>query len=335
MKQNRPTINPPASNPKALADSVPAKPAIRSRRTSAPVWAPPGADDGAEDLLNPNGDLEHWGHPPVADFSPTRNDKAYRRKMEEIAGGLLRIEELSRRRFLEGCAKTAAGVLLGSLVARSTARADKAVETGTFVFPRLQFSTIDGTPKHWDISPDGDAVLRRELKRLTNVNVSMEPKVVRLGDFDDMCRNPFVFMTAGGSFELPPDEEKNLHEFLERGGFILADDCMGTGPEINRDAFFRCYSALINKLYPDNPLRKIPYDHEIFHTYFDFPDGCPEMQGVPHGAHGLFEPGTGRIMTWLSSGDIHCGWCCRWFTMEKNIDAIKMGINVIIYFLSH
>ena len=265
------------------------------------------------------------------------NDREAKRGMEEIAGGLEQIEELSRRGFVKSGARAAAGLMLGMLAGKlmtSTARADKTVETGKFVFPRLAFNTVAGTAKHWNISPEGDAVLRRELKRLTNVNVSMEPKVVRLGDFDDMCLNPFVFMTAGGSFELPPNEEQNLHEFLERGGFILADDCMST-LKFDRDAFFQCYSKLINRLYPENPMRKIPYDHEIFHNYFDFPEGCPELQGVPHGAYGLFEPGTGRIMTWLSSGDIHCGWCSHWFTAEKNTDAIKMGINIIIYFLSH
>ena len=162
----------------------------------------------------------------------------------------------------------------------------------------------------------------------------MEPRIVRLGEFDDMVRNPFVLMTAGGSFALPADEEKNLREFLERGGFIFADDCMGIGPG-GPDAFFRCYRALIDKLYPDNPMRKIPYDHEIFHIYFDFENGCPFMQGVNHGAYGLFEPGTGRITTLLSPGDLHCGWCCQYWPVEKNMAAIKMGINIVQYYLTH
>ena len=270
-------------------------------------------------------------------------DPNVERHMEEIAGGMEKIEELSRRRFLQKGAKTTGGMLLGtgfvssflSYLGTMSERADKTVETGKFVFPRLQFNTIDGTGKHWDIHPGGDSNLRQRLKGLTNVNVSLEPKIVRLSDFDDMCLNPFVFMTAGGAFRLPENEEKNLHEFLERGGFILADDCMGVGGGNDTDAFFKCYTNLINRLYPDNPMRKIPFDHEIFHCYFDFPNGCPEMQGIPHGAHALFEPGTGRIMTWLSSGDIHCGWVCAWFGMDQNMAAIKMGINIIVYFLSH
>ena len=82
-------------------------------------------------------------------------------------------------------------------------------------------------------------------------------------------------------------------------------------------------------------MRKIPHDHEIYHVYFDFPNGSPHMQGVPHGAYGLFERGTGRIMTYCDPGDLHCGWMCKYWAMPKNIEAIKMGINVILYFLTH
>jgi hypothetical protein len=302
-------------------------------RMDAPVCSPQDCAIGCTKLVD---DFAEFGPRFLADPNAGRY-------IDELSGGLEKIQSLSRRRFLSHGAKSAGGLLLSSVfvstfinyIGTMTARAETAVETGKFVFPRLQFTTVDGTGKHWDISPIGDAILRQQLKGLTNVNISMEPKIVRLSDFDDMCRNPFVFMTAGGAFKLPDNEEQNLHEFLNRGGFILADDCMGVGGGNDVDAFFTCYSKLINRLYPDNPLRPIPNDHEIFHCYFDFPAGCPELQGIPHGAHGLFEPGTGRIMTWLSSGDIHCGWVCKFWSMERNMDSIKMGINIIVYFLSH
>ena len=94
-------------------------------------------------------------------------------------------------------------------------------------------------------------------------------------------------------------------------------------------------NKLIDSLFPDNPMRKIPYDHEVFHIYFQFRNGCPHMQGVPHGAYGLFERGTGRLMTISCPGDIHCGWVNRFWSDGRSLEAIKMGINIIIYFLSH
>jgi len=82
-------------------------------------------------------------------------------------------------------------------------------------------------------------------------------------------------------------------------------------------------------------MRKVPLDHEIFHIYFDFPKGTPHMQGVDHGLWASFEPGTGRLRTVATPGDLHCGWMCQYFGPANDMNAIKMGINIIIYFLSH
>ncbi len=256
------------------------------------------------------------------------------RACEELAGGLERIQTLSRRRFLQGGAAALGASLFGGLGGFITpaAYADKAVQTGKFIFPRLQFSVRDKTPDIWDVHPIGDVNLRKKLRDLTNINISMEPKVVRLDNFDDMVRHPFVFMTSEGYFKLPDNEERNMREFLERGGFVLADDCVFRARE---DRFFRDYVKLINRLFPDNKMRKIPYDNEIFHCYYDFDQGAPHLQGVPHGAYGLFEPGTGRIMTICTPGDIHCAWCLKWFGKKRDMEGVKMGINIIIYFLTH
>lgn len=267
------------------------------------------------------------------------HDLAVGRRAEELAGAFEEIERLTRRQFLvKGALAAGAAVfaLSGGLRAlgaetRAANGNGGAVKTGQFVFPRLRFAVTDNTPDRWNAGPIGDIRLRRKLSELTNINVSQEPRVVTLGDFDDMVRNPFVFMTSEGYFTLTGEEEKNLREYLERGGFIHADDCVFQG----QDRFFRTYNELINKMFPDNPMRKIPFDHELFHIYFDFPKGSPHMQGVNHGAYGLFEPGTGRIMTVNTPGDLHCGWTGKWFGPEKCLESIKMGINIIIYFLSH
>jgi len=263
---------------------------------------------------------------------------------EELADGLSLAEKLSRRKLLTGAAAALAALLLhrptglaAQVAAGMANERTGAVRTGQFVFPRLQFTNVDPTNKHWNISPMGDVILRKELKKLSNVNVSDDPKIVRLSAMDDMCRFPFVFMTSGGSFELPAEEIKNMGEYMERGGFVFADDCMWEG-DGDKDRFFQSYMKLMGKIYPDNPMREIPVDHEIFHSYFDFTKGSPHMQGTRYrtsNAAGLFEPGTGRIMTYISPGDLHCGWVSQWFTPEQNMDAIKMGINVLVYYLSH
>lgn len=265
------------------------------------------------------------------------HDLAVGRQADELTGAVERIADLSRRRFLAKGFGTL-GALAALLAPRPLSAAATpglgggAVKTGQFIFPRLRFDVTDNTPDRWNCGPIGDVNLRRQLAALTNVNVSQEFRVVTLADFDDMVRHPFVFMTSEGYFKLTDVEQKNMREFLERGGFIHADDCVYNGHE---DRFFRTYNEWMGKMFPDNPVRKIPFDHELFHIYFDFPEGSPHMQGVSHGAYGLFEPGTGRLMTVNTPGDLHCGWKNCYFTPEKNLAAIKMGINIIVYFLSH
>lgn len=288
-----------------------------------------------------------------------KHDKFERHNGEVLGQALDHIQSLTRRQALKGGLAGFAALVLGpvaGLLAPRRALAEEAVKTGKFIFPRLEFSVSDETGDIWNTGLIGDQNLRQKLRELTNVNASEEAKVVRLADLDDMCRHPFVFMTSEGHFKLPDAQEKNLREFLERGGFVHADDCVfpsikgkmipsdltdgnvtprKAGDPNDVDRFFRDYVILIKRLFPDNPMRKIPNDHEIFHVYFDFKDGCPHMQGVKHGAWGLFEPGTGRIMTVATPGDLHCGWMNMYFTKELNLEAIRMGINIIVYFLSH
>jgi hypothetical protein len=258
---------------------------------------------------------------------------------DSLAAAADRIRTLTRRRLLKG-ALAAGGLAVAGPLAGPLAWADEAVKTGQFIFPRLKFSVLDNTPDIWNVGPVGDANLRKKLQELTNINVSTEPKIVQLADFEDMVRNPFVFMTSEGFFKLPDNEERNLREFLERGGFVHADDCVFGGRE---DRFFRTYVDLINSLFPGGAMRQIPDEHELFHIYYDMSKEnqtksktpSPHLQGVDHGAWGLFERGTGRIMTVATSGDLHCGWMNRYWGMGHTMSAIKMGVNIIIYFLSH
>jgi hypothetical protein len=40
-------------------------------------------------------------------------------------------------------------------------------------------------------------------------------------------------------------------------------------------------------------------------------------------------------MTYATAGDLHCGWTCVYFPKDRNEAAIRMGINIIIYYLTH
>ncbi len=252
---------------------------------------------------------------------------------------------LSRRDFVRALAIGAAALLGPSLLRSARGQpasapagvgkpAKKAVKTGTFYFPRLMFHVKDETGDQWNTDPVGDANLRRRLKELTNINVSQDPVVVRLADLDHLCRYPFVFATSEGYFRLPDKEENNLKEFLMRGGFVLADDCVynQTG-----DRFFRDYRKMMRRIFPEHRIERVPATHELYHCYFEFPKGALYLQGTKsHGGDwAVFEKGTGRIMSLITPWDYHCGWVNRFFTARLNDLSMRMGVNIVIYYLTH
>ena len=55
----------------------------------------------------------------------------------------------------------------------------------------------------------------------TNLNTDKDFTPVRL-DSDSLFEFPFAVMTGEGSFTLREQERKNLREYLDRGGFLLA-----------------------------------------------------------------------------------------------------------------
>ncbi|HUU43421.1 MAG TPA: DUF4159 domain-containing protein, partial [Planctomycetota bacterium] len=185
---------------------------------------------------------------------------------------------------------------------------------------------------NWDVYPIADVNLRRQLRRLTNINASEEPVVVSLDDFETLKRYPFVFATDQEHFKFSQKEEDNLREFVLRGGFIYGDDCV-----LGHDGilFFKDFRNMMNKVFSDNPMRRVSDDHELYHCYFDFPKGLPFLQGQDIGSWATFDRKTGRILTLLTPTDLHCGWSCMFFTPELNLESLKMGINIIVYSLSH
>jgi hypothetical protein len=252
---------------------------------------------------------------------------------------------LDRRRFLHGgLAALAGSTMIGTLLrvfgggggqvfgasADDAVDTSRAVKTGTFFFPRLKFDVTNGKC-NWDVYPYADVILRKSLAKLTNVNVSQEPVVVSLADFNTLRHYPFVFATDELHFHFPQNEEDNLREFLLRGGFVFGDDCV-----LGKDGilFFEDFRKMMNRIYPDNPMRRVPDDHELYHCYFDFP-GLPSLQGKNVGTWATFDKESDRILTLVTPVDLHCGWTCQFFTPKQNEAAIQMGINIIMFYLTH
>jgi hypothetical protein len=164
--------------------------------------------------------------------------------------------------------------------------------------------------------------------RSTGIQVAPEARVVTPLD-PGLHELRFVHMTGHGNVAFSEAERVALRRWLDRGGFLHADDNYGM------DAAFRREMAL---LFPDDPLVPVPPDHPVFQVVHSFPEGLPkihEHDGEPPGAWGIFRQG--RLVVFYShETDLGNGWEdaeVHDLPHALRESALQMGVNLVVYSL--
>jgi hypothetical protein len=80
----------------------------------------------------------------------------------------------------------------------------------------------------------------------------------------DLLEAPVLFISGSQSLNLSALQKRVLKEYVENGGFIFAEACSGNG--CNGEAFDRSFRALLQELFPDSQLRKLPPDHAVWYA---------------------------------------------------------------------
>ena len=79
----------------------------------------------------------------------------------------------------------------------------------------------------WDTDPTSLPALVDQLKRRTGIDAqALQPRKPLTFDDKEMLDWPLVFMTAHNAFTLSEADVKGLRKYLDRGGFLFADDCL-------------------------------------------------------------------------------------------------------------
>jgi len=184
----------------------------------------------------------------------------------------------------------------------------------------------------WDFNMDADLQLLRELENNTTIKPVHKVFTVKLENLDEMVKYPLIFMHASDYGVFSDNAVKNMREYLNRGGMIFADDCQATAPE--QDRFWQSVKKVFEeRVFPGKKFVEIPQDHPVFHCHFEIPLGIPVVVGAGHPFLAMFDE-KGRIMVFLASSDLHCGWL-RNMAPVKRGQSTKMAINIIVYALTH
>jgi len=232
--------------------------------------------------------------------------------------------KFNRQRFLK--LLTLGG--LASVAAGRPASADQAPRGATVRWARLKFTGDSGEVKNWGTYPERDFRLIRFIRSKTSLDLEEGFFIADVGKLDEMVRYPFLFMHSKTPPTFSHAERANIREYLLRGGFIFADDCIG--PINKKDAFFQRVAAELPKIMPEAKFERLKDDHPIFHCFFHLNNGLPYIQGIPHGAYGLTH--NGRLLVLLSATDLQWAWAERNDYATTKVDqAFQMGANIYIH----
>lgn len=160
----------------------------------------------------------------------------------------------------------------------------------------------------------------------TLLDVAPEPEVVELTS-NKLFSFPFLFLSGHGNVVLSDDEARRLRRYLENGGFLYIDDDYGIDEYVRRE---------MKKVFPDKDLVELPFDHEIYHTHYEFSGGLPKIHEhdneAPRG-YGLIHDGR-LVVYYTYETNISDGWESPEVhntPAEKREAAFRMGTNILTY----
>lgn len=140
---------------------------------------------------------------------------------------------------------------------------------------------------------------------------------------------PFAYIAGHGNIKFSDEEVARLREYLVKGGFLWADDDFGMDPSFRRE---------MKKVFPDLEWVELPFSHNIYHLFYQFPNGLPKIHkhaGGPPQGYGLFYEGR-MVAFYTFNTDISDG--CEDAEIHGDPEeirraALQMGTNIILWAL--
>jgi hypothetical protein len=176
------------------------------------------------------------------------------------------------------------------------------------------------------------------------LDASPDENPVTLDD-PKLNRYPFVYAVEVGRMALSDAEVDGLRRYLKAGGFLVVDDFWGSYEWAN-------FESEMERVLPGHRVEELPLEHPVFHAFFDIrrilqvPNvwqgigGGPtwERDGYEPHCRGIFDE-AGRLVVVINwNTDLGDAW--EWaehpdYPFERSSFAYQMGVNMIVYGMSH
>ncbi|HEX9652097.1 MAG TPA: DUF4159 domain-containing protein [bacterium] len=195
----------------------------------------------------------------------------------------------------------------------------------------------------WTVDyPSAEKNFMEGLRKWTGMNIT-EPVALSFLD-DEIYRYPFAYAVEVGFMTLTPKEAESIAEWLLRGGFLMVDDFHGPFE-------WQHFVDQMRMVFPDRQIVDIPIEHPLFHCFYDFQELVQvpglgtwlygmtyEKGGVEQHCRGIFDD-EDRLMVLIihnmDLGDAFEHAKEARYPAKYSAEAFKLGINFVIYALTH
>jgi hypothetical protein len=183
----------------------------------------------------------------------------------------------------------------------------------------------------WYNDPSAEVNMMNYLKKNTSIDVDESKFYTVDVASDEIYDYPFILITGHGNIDFSDTEVKRLRKYLENGGFIYADDDYGMDESFRRE---------IKKIFPDNELKELPFNHKLYTSHYSFPKGLPkihEHDSKPPQGFGIWVQGK-LCVYYTYETNISDGWADpreHDDPQDKRDESFRMGTNIIVYVLSN
>ncbi|MFN7945168.1 MAG: DUF4159 domain-containing protein [Blastocatellia bacterium] len=215
-----------------------------------------------------------------------------------------------------------------------------------FTFTRLIYSS-GGWYDSWTTDyPKADEQFIAGLRGWAGslLSIATDPAAVGMDD-PKLFTYPMIYAVEPGRMFLSDEDAAHLREYLERGGLLMLDDFWGEREWWNVQQQMR-------RVFPNREIQELPLDHPLFHCYFD----VDEVVQVPNVDNWIYRHRTdekggivphyeaildddGRVLVFIARNTDN-GDAWEWiddprYPLKYGLAAYKIGMNVIVYAMSH
>lgn len=166
-----------------------------------------------------------------------------------------------------------------------------------------------------------------DINKKTNIQTSQKFSPVRM-DSEELFDFPFAFMTGEGKFKLTSEQQENLRNYLNHGGFLVAS------AGCSSSQWASSFRKQIKSVFPELKMAKLEMDHPIFHSYYDIKsleDAEDSLEGLEIDGKIVLVFSSDGLNDSDNAADPSC-CCCGGNEIEN---ARRINANLLIYALTH